>query len=313
MKALVCWAGCSWLVAFALTCLLLFEQTVAASYTYPSSDQIVVASTRNYSTASSAVGFTLDLNSFRGRAYDACGNVRQLVDFRNAEGFVETWIFVHGNQIDATMAVDRGLRAYRNLRATSANRGPIRFIIWSWPSERTKNRISDARLKSKRTDAEMFYFGSFLSQIARQGPIGIIGYSFGARVVSGGLHLSEGGTLCGKYLPTACSPVCPYRVAFLAAAVENDGLCGSGRYRNALNHVSHLLLQNNSRDKALRFFWVIGRNRPKALGRTSMKFAPRHVHVRQYDWADAIGKDHSVWNYLERPIILRRVIETISR
>lgn len=310
MKARFCWADCSWWVAFALTCLLWVHQAAVASPTCCNSDQIVVASTRNYA---STVGCTLDLNSFRGRTYHACGKAGELADFRSAGGFVETWIFVHGNQIDPTMAVERGLRAYRNLRTTSTNHGPIRFIIWSWPSERTTNRITDARRKSKRTDAEMFYFGSFLSQISRQGPIGIIGYSFGARVVSGGLHLSEGGTLCGKYLPNACSPACPYRVAFLAAAVESDGLCGNGRYRYALNHVSNLLLQNNSRDQALRFFWVIGRERPKALGHTSMQFAPPHVRVRQYDWADAIGKDHSVWNYLDRPIILRRVIETISR
>jgi hypothetical protein len=226
---------------------------------------------------------------------------------------VETWIFVHGNQISAEMALERGTRAYRSIRSHSQNNGPIRFIIWSWPSQRETCRIVDAKIKRKRTDVESFYFGSFLAASSGCGPTSIIGYSFGARVVSGGLHLANGGCLDGYYLPQHAPPRTDYRIAFLAAAVENDGLLPGGRYERAMCHTDRLLLQNNSRDKALRYFWIIDRNKPKALGHTGLSHSPRGCAVKQFDWQEAIGSDHSVWQYLDRDLILNRIVQTIAR
>lgn len=286
------------------------QQTLATSSTCYEGDQLVVVSTRNYP---SSVGCTLDFESLVAYAIDTTGPVRVgKTDLLQNNRFAETWVFVHGNQITPQMAIDRGAKVYRNLRAKSVNDMPIQFVIWSWPSERTGNRIADARIKAKRTDAESFYLGSYLAEIASNGPVSLIGYSFGARVVSGGLHLNAGGSLCGYYLPQASVPVEPYRVVFLAAAVENDGLLDGGRYQNALAHTNRLLLQNNSKDKALRFFWVTGRSRPTALGHSGLCCAPQHCQVRQYDWAEVVKNDHSVWQYMDRDIILRRSVDTIS-
>ena len=166
-------------------------------------DQIVLVSTRNYANA---IGHVLDLDSFVGYVCHPNGNCsNQRVDLFAPHEFVETWVFVHGNQITAEMAIERGTRVYRSIRARRCKRGlcrngPIRFVIYSWPTKRNTIRLIDAAIKTKRTNAESFYFGDFLSAIAGNGPLNIVGYSFGARVTCGGLHLLHGGCLEGYYL-----------------------------------------------------------------------------------------------------------------
>lgn len=274
-------------------------------------DQLVVACTRNFPCV---IGQTLDCREFVTYACDTdhSGSSGPVDLFANA-GFAETWIFIHGNQISPPMAIERGIKVYRTLRSRSEDRGPIRFVIWSWPSERTTNPLSDARRKAKRTDVESFLFGSFLAASAQAGPTSILAYSFGARIACGGLHLAGGGTLCGYRLPEHAAPSTPYRVAFLAAAVENDGLLPRGRYNRALAHTDKLLLQNNSNDRVLRFFWVMNKTKPAALGFTGLCCAPPSCMVNQYDWGGMIGRDHSLWQYTKRQILVQRVVETLSR
>ena len=282
-----------------------------AAQTIALCDQIVLASTRSYP---GTIGRVLDFNTFVGYECDLAGCCTgRPVQLLESGGYAETWIFVHGNQIPSGLDVERGVRIYRQLRATRSCSGPIRFIIWSWPSERKTNRIADAKLKSRRIDAECFYLGSFLAATAGQGTHNIIGYSFGCRVVSGALHLAEGGTLCGRYLPFRERPPVPYRVAFLAAAAESDGFQRGGRYDRALNYVDSILLQNNSRDQALRFFWIMSKSKPKALGATGLACKPAHCRVQQFDWKDEIGRDHSVWQYVDRPPVVNRILQTFTR
>lgn len=275
------------------------------------SDQIILASTRNYP---SCPGRTLDFDKFNGFVYTPSGCFTGAeVSLLENDDHAETWIFVHGNQIPPDVAVQRGTKVYRRLRPYAAPEKPIRFIIWSWPSERDGGRLADARRKRKRTEAEAFYLGSFLSASAPTGTANILGYSFGARVVSGALHLCGGGNLCGYKLPDIHRPAEPYRVAFLAAAVESDGFNRGCLYGQALSNVDHLLLQNNSSDMALRYFWVTNRTKPKALGHTGLAYAPAHCSVQQFDWEDYIGKDHSLWCYLDRAVILRRIASNFER
>jgi len=281
-----------------------------------SRDQIVLASTRNYANV---VGHVLDRDSFVGYVCHPDGSCsNQPVNLFAPHGFAETWIFVHGNQITAEMAIERGTRVYRSLRDRRCqqgycHKGPIRFVIYSWPTKRDTIRLVDAAIKTKRTNAESFYFGDFLGAVAEHGPLNIVAYSFGARVACGGLHLLHGGSLDGYYLPRRAVPKTPIRVSMVAAAVESDGVLPGGRYERAMSSTDRLLLLNNSRDKALRLFWVIDRSRPKALGRAGLETALPNSFTTQYDWEQTFGQDHSIWNYFDRPIIVDRIIENFAR
>ena len=273
-------------------------------------DQVLVASTRHYPTVGAR---TLDFNTFMGYTCgvdgDPCGEPVSLVESGN---FVSTWVFVHGNQIPPHEAVKRGVALYRRIRACYEDHGPIRFVIWSWPSERTTNRLRDAHIKRCRTNVESFFLGSYVAAIAADTPVRFVGYSFGARIVGGALHLASGGHLDGHRLRNHVTPITPYRVALLAAAIESDGFVGWGRYRHALQHADHLLLMNNSRDRALRFFWILNSSKPRALGFVGAKCRPPNITLQQYDWARQFGKDHRLWLYLNRPFIIGKLVETLA-
>lgn len=272
-------------------------------------DQVVVACTRNFPSVSAR---TLDFSSFVGFTCGVNGQSYGMpVSLVDSGRFSSTWIFVHGNQIPPHEATKRGIAVYERLRSCSTHEGPIRFVIWSWPSERNTNRLKDAKIKSHRTNVESFLLGSYIAAIAHDNPLRLVGYSFGARIVGGALHLSSGGQLDGHVLPHTAVPVAPHRVVMLAAAIENDGFLPGGRYRHGLDQVEHMLLMNNSRDQALRFYWILNTSKPKALGSTGFDCRPPHVTVHQYDWADQIGKDHSLWQYLDRPFIIQRMAESL--
>lgn len=287
------------------------QPTQLAGSAQTPADQVLVVSTRNYPNVT---GQTLDIDVLQGcvvRCDGRCGG--EHVTLIGDEPYAETWIFVHGNQVPAKTAIERGLRVYRSVRPYAPVQGPIRFIIWSWPSDKEKCCIVDARVKARRTDAEAFYLGSYLAKAASESHIKLIAYSFGARIAAGGLHLAAGGVLCGRYLPERETPVAPIPVILIAGAVESDGFQPGGRFQLGLQHVDRMLLLNNSSDAPLRFFWVINNRRPKSLGSVGIKCNPGDTAIVQYDWSKAIGKNHSIWQYLDRPIIRQRIGETISQ
>ena len=276
----------------------------------PAADQILLISSRGYPTV---IGRTFNFECTLARELDSCGRRLNHIPLHSPLPTMETWLFVHGNQIPACDAVRRGVRVYRRLRGCKSSEEPVRFIIWSWPSQRETGRLRDAKLKAVRTDVESFLLGSLLCRIAGDSPISIIGYSFGSRIASGALHLASGGKLCGFRLPETLDAPQPFRLVHIAAAVEDDGYhARCGRYRHALDHVASLSLLNNSRDPALNFFWIINKSRPTAMGDTGIVAAPPHCCIQQTNWAKAIGRDHSLWEYIDRPAALRRIMDGIQ-
>ena len=271
-------------------------------------DCVLIASTR---ACPNTEGRALDFNQFLGFTCGANGEPTDIpTSLVEPNLFSETWVFMHGNQIPPREAVKRGVAVYTRLRSCIPCDGPVRFVIWSWPSERKTNRLFDARLKEKRTNVESFFFGSYLAAIASDTPVKIVGYSFGARIVCGGLHLASGGQIDGFCLSNAVTPIRPYQLVLYAAAVENDGF--GNRYNRSLTYADRLLLMNNSRDQALRFYWVINSSKPKALGNTGLDVRPVHVSVEQYDWGEQFGRDHSLWRYLDNSFVLQRTAATLA-
>lgn len=305
MKALVCF---STIVALSL-CLPATANESPLSDHAPA-DQILLISSRGYPTV---IGRTFNFETTTARELDARGQQLNRLSLLTPLPPRETWVFVHGNQISPCDAIRRGLRVYRRLRSCACCEGPVRFVIWSWPSERDSCRPKDAQEKAMRTDVESFLLSKVLAKFARNSPVSVIGYSFGSRIVSGALHLASGGNLRGYCTSDAMQAAHPMRVVHIAAASEHDGYqpC-CGRYRHALDEVASLTLLNNARDPALNFFWIINKSRPKAIGADGIKGFPAHVQVKQTNWARSVGRDHSLWEYIDRPAALRRIVDGIS-
>ncbi len=219
------------------------------------------------------------------------------------------FIYVHGNQISRCEAITRAFRLQRNILGCNYVR-PVRLVIWSWPSEKARGYVHDARVKAARTNGEGYYLASFLSQIDPATQINMVAYSFGARIATGAFHLLGGGELFGQSLLAAHSrPPHSIRVAMLAAAVHNHWLRPGACHEFALSQMDRLLLQYNSCDQALqRYRFIEKHGRPAALGYTGMNVdESQGVLIEQRDACCIVGKSHAEINYVTSPELMQQI------
>src|SRR5690606_23789705 len=125
--------------------------------------------------------------------------------------------------------------------------------IFSWPTDRMRGMLRDFRIKAERADPAAVHLACVLSRMRPDAPPALAGYSFGARVITGALHLTAGGSLCGAALPEA-PPAKPVSVLLIAAAVHQHWLNAGGRHGMALQNVDRLVLITNRCDPAMRFY-----------------------------------------------------------
>ena len=88
-----------------------------------------------------------------------------------------TTVFLHGNRIATDEAFTKGWLAYRRLTRCADER-PVRFVIWSWPSDKAGRPIEDARIKAARTNPAGYYVAWFLDQLEADVPVSLWGHSF---------------------------------------------------------------------------------------------------------------------------------------
>ena len=230
-----------------------------------------------------------------------------------------TVVYVHGNRVAGGEAGQRGLAAYRALLRTAPDSRPIRFVVWSWPSDKLRGPRPkrDARAKAARTPCESFYLACFLSRLDPDTPLSLMGYSFGARIVSGALHLAGGGTLSSLQLPEPWRrPAHSVRVAILAAAMNNDWWRPSHCHGQTWSAVDRLSLQYNSCDPVLRFYPRLDRRqRAQALGYTGFCWAAslgdEAWRLEQRNVCCQIGKTHDELAYFASHTVMARVSDAL--
>ena len=181
-----------------------------------------------------------------------------------------TWIWVHGNRVESGEDRVRGLawsRRLAGLAPDSVRR--FRLIVWSWPSDQIRGPIRDVRAKAARADLEGRYLGQFLAHLPPAWPVGLIGFSFGARIATGACHWmgahTEADSMGGakeKHAGTA-----PRAAILLAAALPHDWLLPGKPHERALEALGELHVMINPCDRALRRFHVTDPCcRPCAMG-----------------------------------------------
>ena len=186
-------------------------------------------------------------------------------------------IYVHGNRMPADELVQRATKVRQYIRRRLHLSG-VDWVYFSWPSERSGIGIRDVREKADRCDAEGLYLAKFLRpHVQASVPLAMIGYSFGARVVTGSLHALAGGCLGGRRLPEEGLTGANVRVALIAAAIESTWLAGNGYHGRATKNMDELMLLYNRRDAVLKRYWLIEKvRRETALGYSGpTHFAPR--------------------------------------
>jgi hypothetical protein len=228
-----------------------------------------------------------------------------------------TVIYVHGNRVDNGVDKSHGLGFYRWLAARKSADAPIRYVIWSWPSSQIRGRIKDYEVKAARTQPCGWQLAWAIDQMPTSSPLAVIGYSYGARVATGALHILGGGALGKLELAHRVHPDrAPVNVALVAAAVTAQWLRPEGFHGKAISQAATLVLVNNQLDPAMRFYPMS----PMGNGATALGFAgvpgrdslgdlSRRIH--SIDLTSTVGRHHSLSAYLSTSSIFGQAIGEI--
>jgi hypothetical protein len=216
-------------------------------------------------------------------------------------------LYVHGNFMERCNALER-VRIVDSYIKQQADR-PYRLIMLSWPSQRERKPLRDVKSNAEAAECESLYVAWILSRLRNEPQVSILGFSFGARATTGGLHLNAGGAIPG--LSRSPFPeldaIYRYRLGLVAPAIDRNWIENNGRHGLAMTHVDSMINLYNSRDPILRRFRFLDRIvRPVAAGFAGFESAADPVasspltgqtRIRQYDCGSVIGTTHSERSY----------------
>ena len=214
-----------------------------------------------------------------------------------------TCFYFHGYRNDPATAVRMGWSFYHATVDGLPEDRPVRFVIWSWPSTQVYRLLQDARVKAQRTDTDAYYLGWVLSKVDPDVQVSLVGWSLGARIITGAMHLLGGGELCGWVLPDRSpSATRRLRVVLMGATLHDDWLLPGRYHGQAVSQIDRMLLLNNSCDPILKRYRFISRcERPEALGYSGMacpgQLGDALQRIRQQDVCCIVGNEHDSTRY----------------
>jgi hypothetical protein len=226
---------------------------------------------------------------------------------------IVTLFYIHGNRVDYQQSLRDGLETYFQLVGSWDDERPVRFVIWTWPSDQIHGALKDIRAKAARTNDEGYFLAKFLAEMHGDVRVGLIGYSFGARIVTGSLHLLGGGSLCGRMVADSDAP--QIRVALWAAAEHNDSLLPGRFHGAALPMGDRWYITVNCCDPVLARYHMIDKcSDPVALGYAGiwgMNLIDPAIQARieQANVSNIVGGTHDRQPYLYSPYIAGRTRE----
>ncbi len=216
----------------------------------------------------------------------------------------KTVIYVHGNRVELGNDAAEGMAVYDSLVRASRNREPLRYIIWSWPSEQIPGLIKDYKVKAKRTNEVAWQLAWFVDQLPAEMPLALMGYSYGARTVSGTMHLLGGGHLDQLRFTSRQHPSRPpARIALVAAAFDADWVIPGEVHERALSQMERMVVVTNRLDPAMRFFRLSTRHsRVDAMGLAGVadrdKLGTASNRIQHIDVTAEVGRSHVIYDYL---------------
>jgi len=178
-----------------------------------------------------------------------------------------TTVVIPGNRATAQDAIDMGWQVLGQLEAAAPGR--TRLVVWAWPAERTSRRNRpDVQLKAARSDTESYWLAAILGRMHPQVPVNLVGYSFGARIITGACELLAGGQIaCRRLDAEGPARRAPMRAMLVAGALDAHWLLPGYRNGRALSQLDRLLVTVNGCDPVLRFYPLMyGRGGPPAMG-----------------------------------------------
>ena len=236
-----------------------------------------------------------------------------------------TCFHIHGNRTGHCSAINEGNCVLKALRSQAAGR-KFRFVIWSWPSSKIQgSNRQDVRVKAARSDVQAYYLARCLGRMNPQARVGMVGYSFGARIITGALEMLAGGQVAGCGLHMAdnndnadssesTSETLPeIRIILVAAATDCHWLLPGRRTGLALDLADWALITKNCCDPVLRWYpKMYGCHGPQATGYVGPALTcEQRQKVEVLNLSCSVGKSHSWQNYLQSPCLYWRLGECV--
>jgi predicted esterase len=220
-------------------------------------------------------------------------------------------VFVHGNRVSSEAVAPEGRQVYRLLTAGVGDAPPMRFVIWSWPSAQIRGQLRDVRTKAQRTELSGYCLAWLLTHVPESQHVSLLGFSYGARIASGAMHLVGGGQLSGRVLPAHSTTPANTRIVMIAGALHNHWLRPGEYHGLAVSHIDHLLNLYNGCDPVLQRYHALYRHsHATALGYSGMytgDLGELAERIEQYDASDTVQHSHEAIDYLHIPCLLRRI------
>ncbi|MFT5522323.1 MAG: hypothetical protein ACI9G1_001718 [Pirellulaceae bacterium] len=276
-----------------------------------SNDSFWLISTRHLGSTNGCGNFDLKFSRVGACEAQTCASRGE---FLADESFGRTLFYVHGNRISPSNAIQRARTLHKEISCKICDDRPIRLVVWSWPSERVRGPVNDIRAKGERTNSESFYLGQLLQEMPADKPIDFVGYSFGSRIVTGALHLANGGGIRKVALPNAAQ-IARGRIVLMAPAIHSDWLLSGRKHERALDSNDGILVLYNSCDPALKHYRFIEKcSKPAALGFVGLAncgtVSPAYA---QKNVSHVVGKSHDEYKYLCSPCIIGLIADQLCR
>ena len=183
------------------------------------------------------------------------------------------------------------------------------------PALRCGVQLRDVRTKANRTDLAGYCLAWVLTRLPETQHVSLLGYSFGARIATGAMHLVGGGELAGRTLPPHPTLSGNTRVVMMAGALHNSWLRPGGYHELAVTHLDYLLNLYNCCDPVLkRYHRLYKHSHATAIGYAGMytrdleELAQR---IEQQDVCDVVQSSHSVNNYFVNRCLLERIRDVL--
>lgn len=236
---------------------------------------------------------------------------------RDADPSIATLVFVHGNRVTRGEACREGLSVYRRVVRQSDSDAPIRFVIFSWPSSKVGGPLKDVRIKAARTRPAALQLAWLVDQLPAETHVSLVGFSFGARIITGALHVLGGGSLNGRTLTDRLHPErAPVNAVLIVAALHADWLAPGHYHGLAMTQVDQMLLLNSCQDRAMKYYrFVTKRGNPQALGLRGPTCidAAGASKITERDLGRYVGSEHNVFCYMSAPGVSNQLWESAAQ
>lgn len=184
----------------------------------------------------------------------------------------------------------------------------IRHVMWLWPADNEGILIgSDLREKAARAHFEGMLLAKMLAKLPAESRVTLVGYSFGARVATSAAHHLVAEEKAGE-------PSIHLRGVLIASAVDARWLDGCQSHSCALRRFEKVLLFTNCKDRLLRRYRIVNRDRNSpALGLVGLLLpsAENSPHVVQWEVSHIVGRAHDWKKYVDAPELMSAITDYV--